>query len=140
MSPSPAAASPDAPVRAARFLEFALLFTIAMHALAMATMLFVTVRAQQPPAAPAAPATPAGRGAGQAPAAPAAPPAKPLVPLATNTITANPDAFYGQAVTITASVEQILSKTSFIVDQRRVGDAMPKKGPTDVLAKGSVKV
>ena len=101
-----------------------------LAALAIATMLFVTARAQQPPAAPAAPT---GRGAGQTPAAPAAPPAKPLVPVATNTIAANPDAFYGQAVTITASVEQILSRTSFTVDQRRVGDAMAKKGPTDVL-------
>jgi hypothetical protein len=55
------------------------------------------------------------------------------VPVATNTIAANPDAFYGQAVTITASVEQILSKTSFTVDQRRVGDAPAPKQPTDVL-------
>src|SRR3954471_20086061 len=60
-------------------------------AAAMLMMLFVSLRAQQPPAQPAAqppaqpaaqppargaaPATPAGRGA-----APAAPPAKPLVP------------------------------------------------------------
>jgi len=86
----------------------------------------------RPPAQPAAPATPA-----TTPAAPAAAPApaKVLVPVATNTVTANPDAFYGQAVTITASVEQILSRTSFVVDQRRVGTATLKgvKGPTDVL-------
>jgi hypothetical protein len=44
-----------------------------------------------------------------------------LVPVATNTVTANPDAFYGQAVTLTASVEQIHSKSAFSVDQRRVG-------------------
>ena len=58
------------------------------------------------------------------------------MPLATNTIAANPDAYYGQAVTITAAVDQILSRTSFTVDQRRVGDApnAPKpNGPTDVL-------
>jgi cytochrome c556 len=107
-------------------------------ALALATAPLAMPTAQQPaaparppaqpaqPAAPAAPATP--------PAAPAAPP-KVLVPVATNTVTANPDAFYGQAVTITASVEQILSRTSFVVDQRRVGTATLKgvKGPTDVL-------
>jgi len=86
----------------------------------------------RPPAQPAAPATPA-----TTPTAPAAAPAPPkvLIPVATNTVTANPDAFYGQAVTITASVEQILSRTSFVVDQRRVGTATLKgvKGPTDVL-------
>ena len=123
-------------------------------AVAMLMMLFVSLRAQQPPApqppasargatpqtpapaapgtpAPATPAAPAGRGG--APATPAAPAAKPLVPVATNTIAANPDAFYGQAVTITASVEQILSRSSFTVDQRRVGDAPAPKQPTDVL-------
>jgi cytochrome c556 len=117
---------------------------VSFAAVAMLMMLFVSLRAQQPPApaggatpaTPAAPGTPAagtpaapaGRGA-----APAAPAAKPLVPVATNTIAANPDAFYGQAVTITASVEQILSRSSFTVDQRRVGDAPAPKQPTDVL-------
>jgi hypothetical protein len=108
-------------------------------AVAMLMMLFVSLRAQQPPArgaapatpapaTPASPAAPAGRGA-----APAAPAPKPLVPVATNTIAANPDAFYGQAVTITASIEQIFTKSSFTVDQRRVGDAPAPKQPTDVL-------
>src|SRR6185503_10691097 len=103
-------------------------------ALALATAPLAIPTAQQPapPAQPAAPATPA-----TTPAAPAAAPApaKVLVPVATNTVTANPDAFYGQAVTITASVAQILSRTSFVVDQRRVGTATLKgvKGPTDVL-------
>jgi hypothetical protein len=55
------------------------------------------------------------------------------VPVATNTVTANPDAFYGQAVTLTASVEQIHSKSAFSVDQRRVGGATLKGGPTDIL-------
>ena len=97
-------------------------------AVAMLLMLFVSLRAQQPPA----PAPPAGRGG--APAAAAAPAPKPLVAVATNTIAANPDAFYGQAVTITASVEQILSKTSVTGDQRRVGAAgAAAHGPTDVL-------
>ena len=62
----------------------------------------------------------------------AAPPKVP-VPVATNTVTANPDAFYGQAVTVTASVEQVLSKSAFVVDQRRVGTATLKGGPTDIL-------
>jgi len=120
---------------------------VSFVAVAMLMMLFVSLRAQQPPApaagatpqtpaapgtpAPGTPAAPAGRGG--APAAPAAPAAKPLVPVATNTIAANPDAFYGQAVTITASVEQILSRSSFTIDQRRVGDAPAPKQPTDVL-------
>ena len=86
------------------------------------------------PATPAAPATPAVPATPAAPAAPATP-AKVLVPVATNTLTANPDAFYGQAVTMTASVEQVLSKTAFVIDQRRVGTATLKgvNGPTDVL-------
>jgi cytochrome c556 len=113
-------------------------------ALALATAPLAMPTAQQPaqPAQPAAPARPPAQPAAPAtpattPAAPAAAPApaKVLVPVATNTVTANPDAFYGQAVTITASVEQILSRTSFVVDQRRVGTATLKgvKGPTDVL-------
>jgi cytochrome c556 len=54
--------------------------------------------------------------------------------VATNTVAGNPDAYYGQPVTITASVEQILSKSAFSVDQRRVASAPPpKNGPTDVL-------
>jgi hypothetical protein len=98
----------------------------------MLMILFVSLRAQQPPAPATTPAQPAGRGG--APAAPAGPPPKPLVPVATNTIAANPDAFYGQAVTITASVDQILSKTGFTVDQRRVaGATAAPHGPTDVL-------
>ncbi len=59
---------------------------------------------------------------------------KPLVPLATNTIAANPDEFYGEGITITAAVGAVLSKSAFSVDQKRVGQTMAKpKGPTDVL-------
>jgi cytochrome c556 len=110
-------------------------YGVSLVAVAMLMMLFVSLRAQQPPARGATPAAPApANPAAPAPAAaPAAPAPKPLVPVATNTITANPDAFYGQAVTITASVDQILSKTSFTVDQRRVGDAPAPAKPTDVL-------
>ncbi|MFI5179442.1 MAG: hypothetical protein ACHQO8_12805, partial [Vicinamibacterales bacterium] len=99
-------------------------------AAATLTTLFVSVRAQQPQARGTAPATSEAPARGAAPAAPAP---KPLVPLATNTIAANPDAYYGQAVTITASVEQILSRTSFTLDQRRVPGAPPPKQPTEVL-------
>jgi hypothetical protein len=101
-------------IHVAALVAFALL--IALHAVP---------RAQQPPAATPAPAAPA-------PAASAPP--RPLVPVATNTVTAHPDAYYGQAVTINAAVEQILSKSAFSVDQRRVGAAANvKRPPTDVL-------
>jgi hypothetical protein len=40
-------------------------------------------------------------------------------PAATNTILQNPDAYYGKRVTISAGVEQVLSKTAFVIDQRR---------------------
>jgi hypothetical protein len=40
-------------------------------------------------------------------------------PVATNTIRANPEMYFGKPVTITAGVEQVLSKTAFLVDQRR---------------------
>jgi hypothetical protein len=42
------------------------------------------------------------------------------VPIATNTILENPAAYYGKPVTISAGVEQRLSKTAFLVDQRKV--------------------
>ena len=101
-------------IHVAALVAFALL--IALHAVP---------RAQQPPAANPAPAAPA-------PAASAPP--RPLVPVATNTVTAHPDAYYGLAVTINAAVEQILSKSAFSVDQRRVGAAADvKHDPTDVL-------
>src|SRR5262249_32538524 len=114
-----------------------------LSALACSPMLLVSLRAQQP-AAPAQPPAdqPAGRGgqrgerggqpAGQPGAQPAAPPAKPLIPVATNTVNANPDAYYGQGVTITAAVDQVLSKSAFAVDQRRVAGAPAPSKPTDV--------
>ena len=40
-------------------------------------------------------------------------------PVATNTILANPDAYKGMPVTMSAGVEQVLSKTAFVIDQRR---------------------
>jgi len=41
------------------------------------------------------------------------------VPVATNAILQNADAYYGTVVTISAGVEEVLSKTAFVVDQRR---------------------
>jgi cytochrome c556 len=80
------------------------------------------------------PATPAAQPV-QPPAQqqPPAPQPKPLIPVATNTVNANPDAYYGQGVTISASVDQILSKSAFSVDQRRAGSAPPPAKATDVL-------
>ena len=75
-------------------------------------------RAQQPPAAPVTPATPA---------APAAPAPKPVVPVSTTTVTANPDAYYGENVTLTAAVEHIYSRSAFAVAQRTVANVSTKK-------------
>jgi cytochrome c556 len=91
-------------------------------------LLIVTVAAQQPPqptpaaAPPSAnqpPARPAGGGApgggggggGQAPAARVA------VPAAASSIAAKPEAFYGQYVTVYATVEKELSPLAFTLDQ-----------------------
>ena len=41
------------------------------------------------------------------------------VPVATNRIAQNPDAYYGKLITLSAGVEQVLSKTAFLVDQQR---------------------
>jgi hypothetical protein len=63
-----------------------------------------------------------------------APLTKPLVPLATNTVTANPDAYYGESITLTAAVGQILSKSVFSVDQQKIGPGnKPQPSGTDVL-------
>lgn len=98
---------------------------------------------QQPPAQqPAAPAGGGGRQSGQGregqpPAGrgdqPAAAQQKPVVPVATNTVNAHPDQYVGQTVTMTAAVDQVLSKSAFSVDQQRVAGAPAPKGPTDVL-------
>ncbi len=74
--------------------------------ISLSIVLVAAVRAQQPPAQP--------------PAQPAGPPPRPLVPVAANTLTANPDRMYGELVTITAAIDQILSKTAFTIEQRTV--------------------
>ncbi|MEO7132628.1 MAG: hypothetical protein ABI024_00260 [Vicinamibacterales bacterium] len=94
------------------------------------TIAFVSIgalRAQQPPpqapapAAPAmgAPAQGAAAAANATPAAPAAPPARPIVPASASSIGAKPDAYYGQLVTIYATVEERLGPTAFSVDQEK---------------------
>jgi len=81
-------------------------------------------QAQQTPAQPPAQQEPAqpqrgqrGGGAPGAAAQPAAAQTKPFVPVAASTLAKNPQAYYGEMVTVTAAVEQTLSKTSFSVDQ-----------------------
>ncbi len=55
---------------------------------------------------------------GQQPPAPApGTPPKPLVPVAASTVAADPTPYYGEYITMTASVDQILSRTVFVVDQ-----------------------
>ena len=55
------------------------------------------------------------RAGAQAPA----PAEKPLVPLAASTLASNPEPYYGQVVSVTAAVEQLLSPSAFLVDQDR---------------------
>lgn len=71
-------------------------------------------RAQQPPPAPA---QPAAQGQPAAPAPAAAGQQKPYVPLAASTLANKPEAYYGEMVTVTATVEQVLSKSAISVDQ-----------------------
>ena len=44
-------------------------------------------------------------------------------PVATNTIRQNPDAYFGKPVTVTAGIDQVFSKTVFVVDQRKAVSA-----------------
>jgi uncharacterized protein YdeI (BOF family) len=53
----------------------------------------------------------------QQPQAPAGPAARPMVPMAASSIVLNPDAHYGENVSLTGAVEQALTKTTFSVDQ-----------------------
>jgi cytochrome c556 len=77
---------------------------------------------QQPPAQP--PAGQSGQGqrgnqSAPAPAAaqPAAPAPKPAIPTAASSIADKPDMFYGQNVTVYATVEKQLTATAFTLDQ-----------------------
>lgn len=49
------------------------------------------------------------------------------VPVATNTIAKAPDRYYGKLVTVSAAVDQTLSNTVFIVDQRKAAGAKEVK-------------
>ena len=40
-------------------------------------------------------------------------------PVATNTIVHSPDFYYGKLVTVSAGIEHVLSKTAFVLDQRK---------------------
>jgi len=51
-------------------------------------------------------------------------------PVATNTIVDAPDQYFGKLVTITAGVERMVSKTTFLMDQQKMA------GPTDVKGVG----
>lgn len=92
------------------------------------TLLIVSIaapRAQQPPATQ----KPQEEKAQEAPQEKPAPPAKPepqtgpltptkaLVPVAASSLAANPDAYVGEFVTLTGTVEASLAKTAFSVDQ-----------------------
>jgi hypothetical protein len=49
-------------------------------------------------------------------------------------VTANPDAYYGVSITVTAAVGQILSKSVFSVDQQKIGPGnKPQPSGADVL-------
>jgi len=90
-------------------------YGVALPALALVIACFASAHAQQS-------------------SAPPPPAAKPLVPLATNTVAANPDAYYGESVTLTAAVNQILSKSAFSVDQQKIGAGnKPQANGTDLL-------
>jgi hypothetical protein len=52
------------------------------------------------------------------------------VPVATNTIVDAPDQYFGKIVTITAGVERMVSKTTFLMDQQKMA------GPKDVKGVG----
>ncbi|HEY7284380.1 MAG TPA: hypothetical protein VH497_02975 [Vicinamibacterales bacterium] len=62
------------------------------------------------------PATPPAQGA-QGGGQRGATPAKPIVPLAVSTLLAHPDQYLGEYISLTAPVEQALTKTAFSVDQ-----------------------
>ncbi len=91
------------------------------------TIWIVSVTAQQPPQKPPQPAPgqaagqpdPPGNASGNRPAAgPAAPAApRPAIPSAASSIADRPDAFYGQNVSVYATVERQLTSTAFTIDQ-----------------------
>jgi cytochrome c556 len=98
---------------------------VAMTALALAAAWLAVAGARQSQSQPAPekPAQTAEKPAGtpadkpaELPAAPA-PPTKPLVPVVASTLAAKPDAYYGEFVSMTATVDQRFSRTAFTMDQ-----------------------
>jgi cytochrome c556 len=85
----------------------------------------VAVSAQQPPQPPAGGAPGQGRGGqggrgggqGGPPGGAAAPAARPAIPAAASSIADRPDSFYGQNVTVYATVEKLLTSLAFTLDQ-----------------------
>jgi cytochrome c556 len=72
---------------------------------------------QKPDPAQQKPQPAGAAGEGQKPAAPAAPAPKPAIPAAASSIAAKPENFYGQNVTVYATVEKQLTDTAFVLDQ-----------------------
>jgi cytochrome c556 len=121
----------NATMQGTRSTGVALVAAFTITVISMAALRAQQPPAQQPPAggaptaqgAPAQGAPPqggAGQGAqgGRGGAAPeAAPPARPIVPASASSIAAKPEAYYGQVVTIYATVEEELAPTAFSVDQ-----------------------
>ena len=88
------------------------------------TIWIVSVAAQQPTQPPAQP--PAGGGGGQGqgrggqggpPGGGGAPAPRPAIPAAASSIAAKPEMFYGQNVTVYATVEKVLTPLAFTLDQ-----------------------
>ena len=71
---------------------------------------------QQQPKPPAAPAQPPAQPPAPAPPPPGTP-TKALVPIAASTLAANPEAYVGEFVSLTGTVEQSIGKMAFSVDQ-----------------------
>jgi cytochrome c556 len=68
-----------------------------------------TLASQQPPATPPPAQTPPPAGRGPQP--------QPFLPVAANSLAANPDAYVGRNVSLTAAVDQRIGSTAFTVDQ-----------------------
>jgi cytochrome c556 len=87
-------------------------YTPAQGVLALAGAAFIVTIAVVAPRAQGAP------GGGQAaPPPPPGAPTKPLVPAAASSVANKPEQFYGEFLTVSATVEQVLGKMAFSIDQ-----------------------
>lgn len=89
--------------------------SLALAAAMTAWIVSVATSAQQPPAKPPANETSKAPEAAAAPAGP--PPPRPAIPTAASSIADKPESYYGQSVTVYATVEKQLTPTAFILDQ-----------------------